>query len=74
LVILLVDIPSFYSHNLLNVFAIVEGGALSGSRFVAWKIMKSFDFIPIDENHKFYGYSKEVNNGYEFKLKQNSFG
>jgi hypothetical protein len=65
---LLLILPLIYSHNLLNVFAIVDSGVVSGSRFVAWKTMKSFDFIPIDANHKFYGYSKEVNNGYELKI------
>lgn len=70
---LLLFLPLIYSHNLLNVFAIVEGGVLSGSRFVAWKTMKSFDFIPIDTNHKFYGYTQEVNNGYELKIKTKGF-
>ncbi|MDQ0971556.1 hypothetical protein QFZ31_001434 [Neobacillus niacini] len=70
---LLLFLPLIYSHNLLNVFAIVEGGVMSGSRFAAWKTMKSFDFIPINANHKFYGYSKEVNNGYELIIKTKVF-
>jgi hypothetical protein len=70
---LILFLPLTYSHNLLNVFAIVDGGVLSGSRFVNLKTMKSFDFIPIDANHKFYGYSKEINNGYELKIKTKVF-
>jgi hypothetical protein len=70
---LLLFLPLIYSHNLLNVFACVDGGLLSGSRFVNWKTIKSFEFIPIDANHKFYGYSKEVNNGYELKIKTKGF-
>src|SRR5690625_2624261 len=58
-----------YSYNLLNLFAIVDGGLLSGSRFIAWHQIKSFHFIPIDINHKYYGYTKEVNEGYELKMK-----
>lgn len=70
---LLLFLPIIYSHNLLNVFAIVDGGLLSGSRFVNWKTIKSFEFIPITANHKYYGYSKEVNNGYELKIKTKIF-
>jgi hypothetical protein len=70
---LLLFLPLIYSHNLLNVFASVDGGLLSGSRFVKWKSIKSFEFIPINANHKFYGYSKEVNNGYELKIKTKVF-
>jgi len=66
---LLFFLPLSYSYNLLNLFAIVEGGLLSGSRFIAWDKIKSFHFIPIDINHKYYGYSKEVNGGYELKVK-----
>lgn len=66
---LLLFLPLIYSHNLLNVFASVDGGLLSGSRFVKWKSIKSFEFIPINANHRYYGYSKEVNTGYELKIK-----
>jgi len=66
---LLFFLPLSYSYNLLNLFAIVEGGLLSGSRFIAWGQIKSFHFVPIDINHKYYGYSKEVNRGYELKVK-----
>ncbi|MGX6445223.1 hypothetical protein ACWM35_18565 [Neobacillus sp. K501] len=66
---LLFLLPFTYSQNLLNVFAIVDDGLLNGSRFVAWDKIKSFSFVQIDTNHKFYGYDKEVNNGYELKMK-----
>jgi len=70
---LLLLLPLIHSHNLLNVFASVDGGLLSGSRFVKWKSIKSFEFIPISANHRYYGYSKEVNNGYELKIKTKIF-
>lgn len=61
-------------HNFLNVFAIVDDGLLCGSRFIAWKKVKSFQFIPIDKDHRFYGYSKEVNNdSYELIIEQRIF-
>jgi hypothetical protein len=55
------------------MFAVVDGGLLSGSRLIVWKKIKSFQFIPIDINHKYYGYSKEVNGGYELKVKGKIF-
>lgn len=70
---LLFFLPLSYSYNLLNLFAIVEGGLLSGSRFIAWGQIKYFHFVPIDINHKYYGYSKEVNGGYELKVKTKLF-
>ena len=70
---LLFFFPLSYSYNLLNLFAIVKGGLLSGSRFIAWHQIKSFHFIPIDINHKYYGYTKEVNEGYELKVKAKFF-
>lgn len=66
---LLLFIPLTQSYNLLNLFAIVDDGLLSGSRFVTWKKIKSFHFAPIDAYHKFYGHSKEVNAGYELKIR-----
>jgi hypothetical protein len=66
---LLLLIPLLHSHNLLNVFAIVEDGVISGDRYVPWKRITSFHFVPIDESHRFYGYSDEVNKGYELKLR-----
>lgn len=66
---LLVFLPLGYSYDLLNQFAFTEDGVLCGSRFVAWKKVKSYTFIPINLNHKYYGYSKEANDGYELKIK-----
>ncbi len=63
----------FNSHNLLNLFAVVDGGLLSGNRFIAWEKIKAFYFIPIDLNHKFYGFSKEVNSGFELKIRTKLF-
>lgn len=57
------------SSNLLNGFAIVEDGLLSGGRFIPWRKIREFNFVPIDLNHKYYGYSQEVNQGYELKIK-----
>ncbi|WP_085993278.1 hypothetical protein [Oceanobacillus senegalensis] len=70
---LLLFIPLFNLQTLLNLFAVVEGGILSGSRFVPWEKIKSFEFVRIDVNHKFYGYSKEVNNQYELVMKTRLF-
>lgn len=70
---LLLLFPLANANNLLNLFAIVEDGVLSGSRFISWKKFKSFYFVPIDMNHKYYGFSKEVNNGYELILKESIF-
>lgn len=66
---LILFLPFSYSHDLLNLFAVVDDGILLGSRFIAWRKIKSYQFIPIDLNHRYYGYSKEVNNGYELRMK-----
>jgi hypothetical protein len=65
----LMFIPLINAKDLLNVFAIYDDGFISGSRFVPWKDLKSFQFKKIDLNHKYYGYSPEVNEGYELILK-----
>ncbi|UOQ84065.1 hypothetical protein [Gracilibacillus salinarum] len=67
----LVLIPAYiYSQQLFNLFAVVDDGIISGSRFIPWDKMKSFQLIPIDINHKYYGFEKEVNhNGFELKIK-----
>lgn len=70
---LLLSLPLSYSHNLFNLFAIVDDGILSGSRFIPWKKIKSFQFYPIGLNHQYYGYANEVNDGYELKIKTNGF-
>ncbi|WP_428910474.1 hypothetical protein [Niallia sp. Krafla_26] len=68
---LMLFLPLSYFHNLFNMFAIVDEGILYGSRFIAWKTLKSFHILPIDVNHKFYGHSREVNNnGYELVFKK----
>lgn len=54
-----------YFNYIWNLFAIVEGGVLSGGKFVSWKNIQSYHFEEIDENHRFYGDSPEVNSGYE---------
>ena len=70
---LLLSLPLTYSNDLFNLFALSKDGVLSGSRFVPWKRVKSFQFIPIDVNHKLYGYTKEVNSGYELIIKTKGF-
>lgn len=72
-VYLLLLLPMANSNNLLNMFAIVEDGLLSGNRFISWNKIKSYRFLPIDINHKYYGYSKEANKGYELKIKTIGF-
>lgn len=62
-------LPLTYSDDGINLFAIVDDGILSGNRFIAWNKIKEVQFIPIDMNHKFYGFNKEANNGYELKVK-----
>lgn len=62
-------LPLTYSDDILNLFAIVDDGILSGNRFISWNKIKDVQFIPIDMNHRFYGFNKEVNNGYELKVK-----
>ncbi|BAQ10870.1 hypothetical protein OXB_2399 [Bacillus sp. OxB-1] len=65
----LVFIPIFFNlSQVWNLFAIVKDGILSGGRFVPWKSIRSYHFVPIDTNHRFYGYSPEVNGGYELKI------
>lgn len=61
------------SYNLLNVFAVTKEGILSGSRFIPWKRIKSFEFVPIDMNHRYYGHDKKINNTYEIKIKMTVF-
>jgi hypothetical protein len=58
---LLLFIPLINAYNLFNLFAVVEDGLLSGNRFIHWKKLKSFRFVPINFNHKYYGYADEIN-------------
>ncbi len=66
---LLFLLPLSYSHDLLNLFAFVEDGILCGSRFIPWNKIRSYQIVPININHKYYGYSIEVNEGYEVIIK-----
>lgn len=65
----LIFLPMLHTNNVLNLFGITDEGILSGIRFVSWKKIKSFEFVRIGVNHKYYGHSKEVNDTYELKLK-----
>ncbi|SES61838.1 hypothetical protein SAMN05216389_10145 [Oceanobacillus limi] len=67
-------LPFSYSHDMLNMFGVLEGGLLVGSRFIPWNKVTSVQFKRIDINHKYYGFSKEVNDsGYELIIKQRFF-
>ncbi|AXI08837.1 hypothetical protein CV093_08270 [Oceanobacillus sp. 143] len=66
---LLVLLPLFNFSNLLNMFVIVQDGILCGGHFVSWKKIKTFEFVLIDANHRYYGHSEIVNNQYEIKIK-----
>ena len=67
----LLFIPLANSHNLLNLFVIVDDGILDGHRFIRWKKIKSFQFVAIDLNHKYY--SRETNGGFELRMKTKGF-
>lgn len=64
----LMFLPLMNGNNLYNIFAIQDEGILDGGRFIRWSKLKTYQFIPIDLNHKFYGYSPEVNDGFELKI------
>lgn len=66
-------LPLLLSYNILNLFAITSDGILTGSRFIPWKRVKSYTFISIDVNHKFYGFSDEANQEYELKITTKGF-
>ncbi|RYG74176.1 hypothetical protein EU245_02885 [Lentibacillus lipolyticus] len=65
----LIFIPLLHTQNFLDLFAVMDDGILCGTRFVAWERIKSFEFVRIDINHKYYGFSKEVNDTYELRIK-----
>ena len=69
---LLVLTPLTTSSNLLNLFAITRDGIMNGMRFVPWHKIKSYEYKRIDLKHKYYGFSKEVNNKYELVIKTKS--
>lgn len=66
-------VPLYSSGDMLNLFAVSKDGILKGNRFISWKNIQSFEFVPIDINHKYYGFSKEANSGYELKMKTKGF-
>ncbi|RDW18301.1 hypothetical protein CWR48_12020 [Oceanobacillus arenosus] len=66
---LLLMLPMLQFSKLLNMFAITDEGIICGARFIAWRKMKSFEFVLIEVNHRFYGYSTEVNNQHEIIIK-----
>src|SRR5699024_2404165 len=71
LLLVICIVPGLY--NLLNLFAVIEDGILSGSKFIPWKKIKSYRFVSIDVNHRFYGHVRKVNNKYELKIKMTLF-
>lgn len=70
-ILLFILLPFSHSHDLFNMFAVIEDGILAGSRFIPWEKVTSTQFKRIDINHKYYGHSKEVNDkGYELIIKK----
>lgn len=67
-ILLLLLLPLLHSGNILNLFAITNKGIFRGTRFMKWKDIQSYELIPIDFNHKYYGSSKRINGGYELKI------
>ncbi|MGY0693944.1 hypothetical protein ACW2QC_14335 [Virgibacillus sp. FSP13] len=65
----LILLPLFYTYNFLDLFAVADDGIICGARFIAWNKIKSFEFVRIDFNHKYYGFSKEINDKYELRIK-----
>lgn len=66
LIFLFILLPFSSSHDVFNLFAVLEDGLLVGSRFIPWKRVKSVQFKRININHRYYGHDKEVNDkGYE---------
>ncbi|WP_026907338.1 hypothetical protein [Paucisalibacillus globulus] len=73
-VLLILLLPLIHSRNLMNMFVLSEDGILTGGEFIPWKSLTSFEFKRIDINHKYYGYSKDVNDtGYELVIKKRFF-
>lgn len=58
----------FTASQVLNIFAVMEGGILCGKGFIPWHRIRSFSFKVIDINHRFYGFAKEVNGRYELNI------
>ena len=73
-VLLILLLPLIHSRKLMNMFVLSEDGILTGGEFIPWKSLTSFEFKRIDINHKYYGYSKDVNDtGYELVIKKRFF-
>ncbi|SHH26152.1 hypothetical protein [Virgibacillus chiguensis] len=53
----------------LNLVAVKQDGILIGTRFLSWKHIHSIKAVAIYKNHKFYGYSSDVNIGFVVKIK-----
>lgn len=66
---LFIIIPLINTRNVFNLFSIVEDGVVGGSTFIPWKRIKSYEFVPITINHRYYGFSDEVNAGQELVIK-----
>lgn len=54
--------------KLWNLFAFLKQGIVCGNRFVPWNRLQSYQFIPIDKHHRYYGYSPKLNEGYELLI------
>lgn len=66
---LFVLVPALFNlPKLWNLFVVQEQGILCGARFVPWHKIQSYQFIPIDIHHRFYGHSTELNKGYELMI------
>jgi len=72
-ILLVLFYPLLFTQRMFNLFSLFEDGLLCGSRFIPWRRMKSFYFIRIVKQHRYYGFSDEVNQGYELKIKTKSF-
>lgn len=53
----------------LNLFAVKHDGLLIGMRFIPWKRVNMIHVVPINKNHKYYGFSQAANQGYVLKIK-----
>ncbi|WP_277678649.1 hypothetical protein [Gracilibacillus dipsosauri] len=62
-------IPLLHSNDLFQLFSITNKGILSGNQFIRWEKIKSFEFVPIDVNSRHYGFSSEINDKKELKIK-----
>lgn len=66
-------LPVYHASDLINLFAVTKDGIISGSRFIPWSRMKSFERVPVDVNHRFYGFAHDVNGSQEVKIRTNGF-